>query len=334
MRVLAWDGDILYVSLGYELLRAQITQEQIVWQVVGRYVPSWLRSLSSRFTLSSRLLRDGFHALAVLSSGDIVAAIPGQIIRLAPGQSEFQAVHRIVRGSRPLHFAVSAGDRIYWGEYFDNRQRDEVHIYASTDRGRSWNVAYTFARGAIRHVHNVVYDRWADCLWVLTGDEDAECRLLRASCDFKTVETALSGTQQTRAAALIPAAEGIYFSSDTPVEANYVYRLDRRGRLSRLAGLSSSSIYGCRVGPDLFFSTMVEPSSANSDCHARVYGASDDCNWQSLLEWKKDKWPMGLFQYGNVIFPNGENRSGILALTSVAVTPGDQETSLWRVEHQ
>jgi len=333
-RVLAWSGDTLYASRGYDLLRAQIMSDQINWQLVVSCVPSWLRSLSSRSRLGSRLFRDGFHSLAVLPSGDIVAAVPGAILALSPGEAEFTVTHRITRGTRPLHFAVTADSRIYWGEYFDNRERCEVHVYASSDRGASWNVAYIFPRGAIRHVHNIVYDRWADCLWVLTGDGGAECRILRASCDFKTVETVLAGTQQARAAALIPAADAIYFSSDTPFELNYTYRLDRRGRLSRLAALGSSSIYGCRVGPDLFFSTMIEPSKTNSDCHARVYGSCDGCDWQSLLEWRKDKWPKGLFQYGNVIFPDGENTSNVLALTSIAVAPGDQETSLWRLEHR
>ena len=75
---------------------------------------------------------------------------------------------------------------VYWGEYFDNPHRDEVHIYASTDHGLTWNVAYTFPQGAIRHVHNIVYDKWEDCLWVLTGDNGPECRILKASCDFHT----------------------------------------------------------------------------------------------------------------------------------------------------
>jgi hypothetical protein len=169
---------------------------------------------------------------------------------------------------------------------------------------------------------------------VPTGDDGAECRLLRASCDFKNVEVVRSGNQQARSVALLPTPEGIYFSSDTPLETNYLYFLDRRGQFRRLARLSSSSIYGCRVGSNLFFSTMVEPSAANLEPSARVYGSADGLEWQSMLQREKDLWPMTLFQYGNLIFPDGENTSGFLALTSIAVRPEDMETSLWQIEHQ
>ena len=65
----------------------------------------------------------------------------------------------------------------------------------------------------------------------------SECRILRASCDFSNVEIVLSGNQQARAVALVPTPEGLYFSSDTPLESNHVYRLDRRGALTELAAL-------------------------------------------------------------------------------------------------
>src|SRR5437867_11026617 len=187
LRALAWDGNVLYASRGYDLLSAVADDNPIRWQTVARYsAPMW-RNLTVRSRLTLRLFRDGFHALAVLSSGHLVAAVPEAILSLRPMEREFRLSHRVLRGTRPLHFAVTPDDRVFWGEYFDNAARDEVHIYVSTDRGATWDVAYTFARGTIRHVHNIVYDRWANCLWVLTGDAESECRIIRASCDFSDV---------------------------------------------------------------------------------------------------------------------------------------------------
>lgn len=331
MRALAWYDDVLYASRGYTLLRARMGAGSIQWQTVGRYHPTWWRNLSSRSRLAFRLFRDGFHALAVLSSGDLVVAVPGAILTLAAGEAEFRVTHKVSRGTRPLHIAVTPGDHIFWGEYFDNPERDEVHIYASSDYGATWKVAYTFPKGTIRHVHNIVYDPWEKCLWILTGDDGPECRILRASCDFRSVETILSGSQQTRAVALVPAPDGVCFSSDTPFERNHVYRVDRRGNLSELAELGSSSIYGCRVGEAIFFSTMVEPSQTNASREVCVYGTAQGANWQRLLAYRKDGWPMGLFQYGNAFLPDGRNTSGLLAVSTVAVEEADLETSLWRV---
>ena len=335
MRVLAWAENILYASRGYSLLKADMNAGAISWETVAQYSPAWWRKLSSSSRLASRLVRDGFHALAVLPSEDVVAAVPGAILRLSPGRNGFQVTHKIVRGSRPLHITATPSGEIYWGEYFDNPQRDEVHIYGSTDKGATWNVAYTFPRGAVRHVHNIVYDEWQDCLWVLTGDNGAECRILRASCDFRSVDVVMSGNQQSRAVALVPTPEALFFSSDTPLEANHVYRLDRRGGLTQLAGLSSSSIYGCRVGEAVFFSTMIEPSEVNRDPQVRIFASAgvgpDRTDWQSLLAWKKDGWSMRFFQYGNAFLPDGKNTTNLLALTTIAVRGSDQQATIWRV---
>ena len=165
LRALAWRDDVLYASRGYTLLRAIMKPpaSAIEWQYVGLYrSPAW-RAISSSSRLTLRLFRDGFHALVALSSGQLVGALPGAIVTLAPGSAEFYVSHKLLRGTRPLHLAVTPTDHIFWGEYFDNPGRDEVHIYASTDRGTRWDVAYTFPKGAIRHVHNIVYDEWENC---------------------------------------------------------------------------------------------------------------------------------------------------------------------------
>ena len=334
MRALAWHGKALYASEGYKLLRGEVNSEnQISWLPVAEYQPGWLRTVTSRTNLGCRLLRDGFHALAVLSSGHLVGAVPGAIVALKPGEPDFSVTFRVLRGTRPLHIAAVPGDTLFWGEYFDNPHRDEVHIYASSDRGQRWDIAYTFAERSIRHVHNIVFDKWGDCLWILTGDNGSECRILRAPLDLSTTDVVLSGNQQARCVAVVPAPDGIYFSTDSPLEQNFVYRLDRTGKLSRVAGLGSSSIYGCAVGSAIFFSTMVEPSAVNLDRHSRVFASADTNRWENVLSWKKDRYSQRFFQYGNAIFPDGDNGTHLLALTTVAVEDHDLETSLWRVEH-
>ena len=283
--------------------------------------------------LTARLFRDGFHALALLPSGAIIGAIPGSIVTLGPGESEFRQTHAIIRGTRPLHITATPRGAVFWGEYFDNAQRDEVHIYGSLDAGATWSIAYTFPKGTIRHVHNIVHDPWADCLWILTGDYGDECRILRASCDFSRVEIVMQGNQQARAVAAVPTEGALYFSSDTPLETNHIYRLDREGKLSQLTQISSSSIYGCRVAGRVFFSTMIEPSEVNRDRIVRVYGAevNTPVSWHPLLAWQKDQLPMGLFQYGNAFLPDGENSTRFLAVSTIAVQSDDMATSLYKL---
>jgi hypothetical protein len=351
IRVLAWQGDVLYGCRGYQIVRLPVGPEirnRAEWEPVARFHPVWWRNLTSRTALSYRLLRDGFHALAILGSAPdgqtndqaMVGVVPGALVTRFPDSDEFHVTHQVQRGTRPLHVTAVPSGRIYWGEYFDNRERAEVHIYASADHGRTWQVAYTFPAGSIRHVHNIVYDHWGDCLWILTGDEGTECKVLQASCDLRSVEEVLAGNQQARAVAAIPTRTGVYLSTDTPLEKNHVYRLARRidgaGNVEQVGDLASSSIYGCRVGCEvgdaMFFSTMIEPSAVNTGREVHLAGSRDGTNWQVLARWKKDKLPMRYFQYGNAMLPDGENATRYLAATTIAVEPDDLVTALWEVE--
>jgi len=330
IRALAWGGDVLYACRGYEIVSLQPSKPE-AWITVANFRPAWWRTLTSRNSLTHRLMRDGFHALAILADQTMVGAVPGALVTRAPGTGDFRITHQIQRGTRPLHLTAVPGGTIYWGEYFDNRNREEVHIYASTDRGLTWQVAHTFPAGSIRHVHNMVYDRWADALWILTGDEGAECKIMRASCDLRSIDVVLSGNQQARAVAAIPTPAGLYLSTDTPSEPNHIYCLGRAGSVHTLADLASSSIYGCRVGDALFFSTMIEPSAVNTGNEVNLVGSRDGNTWHVLSRWKKDALPLRYFQYGNAFLPDGENATNYLAATAIAVTPGDQTTTLWEV---
>ena len=330
LRALLWDGDLLYGSRGYGLYCARMTAAQIEWRRVANYAPEWWRDVTSRFALTSRLLRDGFHALAVLPRGDLVAAVPGAIVRLPAGETEFRVPHRLTRGTRPLHIASTPNGQLFWGEYFDNSERSEVHIYGSQDGGLSWQVAHTFGTRTVRHIHNIVYDKWADCLWIFTGDYGSECKIMRAPADFSFCEEVMSGSQQIRAVAAVIMPEGLYFASDTPLEQNYIYLLDRSGQLHRQSDIPSSSIYGCKNRSGIFFSTMVEPSAINRSKSVTLVGSEDRVAWQQLADWSKDRWSMRLFQYGNAFLPDGENTTDFISVSTIAVQGADLQTSIYR----
>jgi hypothetical protein len=333
-RALAWHRDRLFASHGYDLYSARMIAPQVQLQKVATYSPKWQRRISSRTALTSRLFRDGFHTLSVLPSGNLVAAVPGAIVTLCKGESEFQITHQVERGTRPLHIASTPDGRVFWGEYFDNAQRSEVHIFGSPDGGLTWDVAHTFPMRSIRHVHNIVYDQWAGCLWIFTGDYESECKIIRASTDLSSLNEVIAGNQQCRAVAAVTCPEGIYFASDTPLEKNYIYLLDRSGRIHKLESIPGSSIYGCRNRNGIFFSTMVEPSDVNRTRNVTLVGSNNGAAWDQLARWPKDRWSMRFFQYGNAFLPDGDNTTDVLAATTIAVRGADLMTTIWRTVSQ
>jgi hypothetical protein len=94
---------------------------------------------------------------------------------------------------------------------------------------------------AVRHVHTS---------FTMSGPNVSGCSLgqrfrVPYSARLLRFQACFSGHQQARAVALVPTPDGLYFSSDTPLEPNHVYHLDREGealltrsRRSELAGAS------------------------------------------------------------------------------------------------
>jgi hypothetical protein len=328
LRVLGWHAGALYAARGYEI--ARWTEAAPRWEPVGAFDPGGLLGCASRTRLGDRLVRGGCHALARIGDGGLVASFPKVIARKPAGEPRFRTVLAVPRGRRPLGIASTPDGWLFWGEYFPNAPRDAVRVFGSRG-GEHWQVVYTFPPGAIRHVHTITYDPYAGCLWVLTGDDGDECRILRVSPDWSSVETVLAGGQQARAVALVPREDAVYYASDTEREQNFIYRLDRRGGVARLAPIAASSFYGCRAGGAVFFSTGVEPSRVNADRDAVLYGSADGARWDALVRWRHDGWHLRLFGYANIVLPSGENDGDILAASGAAVRREDRVTHLWRI---
>src|SRR5262250_459552 len=100
IRVLCWHDNFLYACRRYEVMRMRAGE--LEWRAVAHFCPPWWRNASSKNKLSYRLFRDGFHALAILPDGTLVATVPGAIVTCPAGMSEFAVTHRIIRGTRPL----------------------------------------------------------------------------------------------------------------------------------------------------------------------------------------------------------------------------------------
>ena len=76
---------------------------------------------------------------------------------------------------------------------------------------------------------------------------------------------------------------------------------------------------------------MVEPSHINHANKSHLYGNPDASNFQSLLHWQKDRWPMRFFQYGNILLPDGNNATNFLALTTVATKNADLQIDIYKL---
>ncbi|MFH1897593.1 MAG: hypothetical protein ABH886_05060 [Candidatus Desantisbacteria bacterium] len=318
----------LWASNGYKVCCSHNYGED--FEFIAKYKTSIIQKVTTQFRSINRILRGGFHDLIILNDS-IIGIVPHYIVRAKKGSNQFVSVFHIKRGTRPLSLANTPEGYLYFGEYFNNPNRDEVYIYESRDEGCNWEVCHTFLKSSIRHVHKILYDHYRKGLLVLTGDEGHECKVLFTSDNFQTMDEIISGNQQARAVSAIPIHEGIILPTDTPLEQNYIQFLDNNGKLHQICPIPGSSFYACRAGSYFFISTAVEPSEVNRSCLATLWGSKNGFNWKQIFQAKKDIYPSKLFQYGNIILPCGVNNSSYLFATTVALNGCDGVMHRWDV---
>ncbi len=295
-RLLASRGYILYESRG----------EDVAWQ---RIAPVPRTRWQDRFAVGRvalRLVRGGVRHAVPLPDGSILMVAAARFWRVESGQGVVPAAACV--GSHPLvHPAVAPDGSLYYGEYRPNEERSPVHVWRSTDGGRTFDVAWEF--GAVRHVHGVFPDPFdVHAIWVTTGDDDAESAVWRTRDRFASLERVVDGGQQVRAVDLLFTTNAVYFGSDTPREQNHLYRLDRAGgTLERQAVVSGSVFWGTTTQDGWrLFSTVVEKSRVNRTRHAEVWAAPPgDDRWRCINRARKDILDGRLFGHGQFRFPAG-----------------------------
>jgi hypothetical protein len=293
----------LYVSRRYAIYRSDDRGESFALDCTVP-APAWRRIAASPRTIA-RLLRHDVEALIVLDDGARLAIARHGIYRAEPGSATMSRVYDLWRGSRPLNLAVGGGGRIVFGEYGDNPDRHEIHVYASDD-GRRFDVAHTFAAGDVRHVHNLLWDAHLGKYWIFVGDYGREPGVGLMDAELSGVTWVARGSQQARAVRAIVEPDALVFGTDTDTERNHIVRLDKAtGAMTTLCDLPGTSLYAARFGDLRMVSTCVEPGSVNPDRSARLFASVDGDAWGEVASFRKDPLSLRYFQFGTIVLAGG-----------------------------
>lgn len=313
-RVLWVERQTVYAQIGNRLCSS--VDSGRTWSSLFTPLPSGARALSR---MHARIHRRGLHCVKVLKDGTLLLVAKGALYRYDTLSGTMDLSFSILRGSRPLFICENRNGDLFWGEYFNNPERDEVNVYVSGDLARTWQIVYKFEKNRIRHIHGVLCDPYDDRIWLTTGDEDRESAIWVTDDQFKHLEKVIGGNQRSRVMQFLFTRDYIYFGTDTPFEKNHIFRLDKRaGRVEEIVPVDSSVYWGCKVGDSLFFSTAVEPSRVNTSNFVCIWGSRDGRNWREVAKYKKDFWPSKYFQIGQIYFPEGNNSTGYLFYTPLA----------------
>lgn len=232
----------------------------------------------------------------------------------------------------------STPNGVYWGDYGRNNQLTDVTVYR-LGRVKQISRVYSFEAGSVRHIHNIVKDGGGFLLFV--GDNEAKAGIYRVNSDWTEVKPWKTGQQKYRAVVGWPYQGGVLYATDSVETENHIRYITAGGDEKNLAPLNGSCIYGCETKDYYLFSTTVEPHEGGgklSLIFERLGGgiksrdvtivavSKNDLSVRQVAKFRKDGWPMKLFQYGRCIFAGGQQNTNTVWCSPVACKKYDGKT--------
>ena len=293
---------------------------------------SGLQKIFSRIRILERLFRLEPRLAITIDSDSFFLTYNGSLYRITISTKQITHELSFRPGMNNLLGICKDEDGVfYFGEYFGNEKKEEVSIF----RGRNgcWESVFVFPSQEITHIHNIIFDKYRDCFWVLTGDSDKESGIWRANRDFSSVSPVFRGKQIYRSCFLLPTKTGLLYATDSPIVTNSIMFCRELADGSwcepdKLFSIAGPCIYGIAVDEqNVVLSTSVEPDVSLSiiryritrklgkgvcDYCSHIYWGSVEKGFTEINRQKKDMWGMWLFQFGNVLFPSVLCSEGIV----------------------
>ena len=318
---------LLYISNGYDIFCSD--DKGSSWRLNATVHEGNTKAAFAKWRIPARFLRYYVAAFGLLSDGTRIAVARDGVYRALPNETRMTRSFEITRGSRPLNITVDDQDRILFGEYGDIPEGREIYLYASDDRGATFHVIHSFQSNDIRHVHNVIWDRFEGGYWVMVGDFDKQPGIGKLSADFKKLEWLRRGDQEVRAVGVIVEEDCLYYGTDSELSQNYIVRMDKKtGQITRLRSVGGSSLYATRFGDVRLISTCVEPSRVNRSRESTIYASADGDNWEPIRTFNKDLLDARIFQFGTVVLPTSDYHAAVGMFSGQALAGCDNRITM------
>jgi hypothetical protein len=305
-RALYVDNDVIWVAKGLCFYAIDYNGKR----VTRKYnVGSIVEKVISSFRLSRQLLRFGIHHLIPLANGSILVILKKKTLTISK-EGVIKSVFSGYKGNKPGHrgVCITPNGSIFFGEYSLNMNRqNETKLYRSVDNGESFQCILTFPKEEVRHIHFIQWDKYENCLWLGTGDEDRECKLMKSIDNGDTWTVVGQGSQLWRAVGISSTEDALYWGTDagSVPDPNYIIKMERRTYQIEKVHEVEGPCHGNAVLADetVFVSTGVEGGQNEKDKYARLRSIKYE-KLEEILKKKKDIFPY-ILQYGVIRFPMG-----------------------------
>ena len=293
----------------------------------------WLNN----FTLFRKLINKPECLEATITGdGHICALSAGFIWHSTSNESRFHKTLKlrhygfgVGRGILSNGLLSVNGSHVYFGEYFRNSDRNDVLIYESRDNGKTWDVAFKYNPGIIRHIHALQKDPYTGRLWVCSGDNDPESIIAWSDDGFRNINIIGKGNQRWRTAHLVFTEEAVYWGADTgSTDLAGIYRWDKRTlTLSRVKAYDGAILYGAKLSSGLLiFSTDREgfPNEKDNKTRLLVVDTENKVSEIEIGSWKH--WKKGYrYSFAMLRMPrnNGTNQAAVSVINQNEIPIGE-----------
>ena len=294
---------------------------------------------------ATRLLRLGVKQSIPIDDEHIILSVKNTIYEYSFPERKLSKGFTMHERIRPLYFTEIKSiegfdDGIVCGGYLYNMDKSPVHIYRRIGIDK-WEPVFTFEKGVVNHIHNIIPDPYRKCLWIFTGDFGEAAAIWKATDNFNNVEKMVCDDQTYRACVAFALPEGLLYATDNPYFDNYIYMIKDMSTMEKIpiASLSGTCIYGCRWKDQFVFSSTVEADNYENstlidslfrhrlgagikDEYTHLYIGHPNTGFEDVLKRKKD-FLSYLFQFAVFMFPSGTNNSDALYFYPMATTEND-----------
>lgn len=341
------DGTSLYLSYLNKIYVINLLTSKI--EELFRFDSDLFTLLSSFSSVLRRLFRKDIRLSAKIDNENIILIKDSYIYKFNSDKKLIESKFKLPRGSRPLNITsvkslAGFNDGVYFGEYFSNPKKESVKIFQYVND--NLKVVYEFPKGTMNHIHNLVVDHYRECIWLLAGDIGDSSAIYQIKNNFSTVERVVYGKQQYRSCVAFTISEGLLYATDSQYETNSIRLLNNiAGDWSsdHICDINGPSIFGCQLQEKFYFSTSVEGLNSGNllqqiirnkrgpgvkKNQSEIISGNLTDGFKVIYSNKKDIWPFLLFQFGNIIFPTGDNLSKKLIFTNIALQKNDFSTKI------
>ena len=305
------------------------------YQLIMNISSNLTKKIKGNSRILSRVFRIGIRNALLLSNDELLLTFDRGLYYISLSKKQTKELFHVKLGfSAPLNLCASLEKTKFialFGDYGNNKDRQPVSIYG-VDKNLAVQEIYTFSANKIRHIHNIIPDKYNNGYYIFTGDNEVEAGIYWTDKEFSIMKPIFIGDQNARAVCGFMTEDGLLYATDSILQKNYIFLLNvhkEHPLLEEITSINGPCIYATRYSLGYVFSTTVESDESNgnrilsllsmkrgagiqSDDVHLVY-VSSQLKSKIIGIFKKDKLPYKLFQYGSVRFPSGlENHESLI----------------------